>query len=72
MHPVITQAIAAERGRELHAQAAAARRARHLRRSRHGGRTWRFTRLLHGERVPALLPAARPLRGPRPAPANRS
>jgi hypothetical protein len=39
MHPVITQAIAAERARELHAHAAVAGLARHLRRSRRGGRT---------------------------------
>jgi hypothetical protein len=67
MHPVITQAIAAERARELHARAAAAGRARHLRRSRHGGRTWRFTHLPDGGRMPALPSAARPLRGPRSA-----
>ena len=67
MHPVITQAIAAERVRDLHAQAAAARRACHLRRSRPGGRTWRFTRFPGGGRAPALRPAARSLRGPRAA-----
>ncbi len=66
MHPVITQAIAADRARELHAHAAAAGRARYLR-SRHGGHTWRFTRLPRGRRARALLPAARPLRGPRAA-----
>ena len=67
MHPVITQAIAAERARELHAHAAAAGRVGHLRRSRHGGRTWRFTGFPRGERASALPPAARPLRGPRAA-----
>jgi hypothetical protein len=67
MHPVITQAIAAERARELHAKAAAARCARRLRRSLHGGRTWQFTRLPDGGRAPALLPAARPLRDPKAA-----
>ncbi len=67
MHPVITQAIAAERARELHAHAAAAGRARYLRRPRHAGRTWRFTRFARGGRAPALLPADRPLRGPRAA-----
>jgi hypothetical protein len=65
MHPVITQAIAADRARELHAHAAAARLARHLRRSRHGDRTWRFARLSQDSGTPASLPAARPLRGPR-------
>jgi hypothetical protein len=67
MHPVITQAIAAERARELQAHAVAVGRARHLRRSRHGSRTWRFTRLPHDRGTPASLPAARPLRGPRAA-----
>jgi hypothetical protein len=67
MHPVITQAIAAERARELHAHAAVAGLARHLRRSRRGGRTRRFTRLPQERTAPALLPAARPLRNPRAA-----
>ena len=67
MHPVITQAIAAERARELYAHAAAVRRARHLRRSRHGGRPWQFTLLPHGRRTPAMPPAAPALRGPRAA-----
>jgi len=67
MHPVINQAIAAERARELQAYAAAAGRARHLRRSRHGARLWRFTVLPQGGRTPALLPAAGSPRGPRAA-----
>lgn len=67
MHPVITQAIAAERGRELHADAAAAGRARQFRRSRPGGRRWRFASFPRGGRAPAPLSAARPLRGPRAA-----
>jgi hypothetical protein len=55
MHPVITQAIAAERARDLQDYAAAAGLARHLRRSRHGGRAWRLTRVLpRGGRMPAL------------------
>ncbi len=60
MHPVFTQAIVAERTRELHARAAAAGIARQLRRSR---RTWLpvgIARAGHG-------PAALPLRGPRAA-----
>lgn len=67
MHPVITQAMAADRARELHAHAAAAGRARYLRRSRDGGHTWRFPRLPRGRRTQALLPASQPLRGPRAA-----
>jgi hypothetical protein len=64
MHPVISQAIAAERAREFHARAAAAGRARQLRRSAH---TRRPGRLPRGGLGPALLAAARPLRGPRAA-----
>jgi len=67
MHPVITQAIAAERARELQAHAAVAGLARHLRRSRHGSRSRRFTRLPQDGGTLASLPAARPLRGPRAA-----
>lgn len=67
MHPSITQAIAADRAREIHAGAAAARRARQLRRARHGGRTWQFPRVPVGGRAAALLPTARRLRGPRAA-----
>jgi muconolactone delta-isomerase len=62
MHPVITEAIAAQRARELHAHAAAARRAHQLRRSGQVGRVWRFLGFPRGGRVPA-----RPLRGPRAA-----
>jgi hypothetical protein len=64
MHPVITQAIAAERAREFRAYAAAAGRARRLRRSAHARPLMRFPR---GGPGPALLAAARPLRGPRSA-----
>jgi len=67
MYPVITQAIAADRTREIQAYAAAAGRARQLRRSRRAG----HARLLasvagfgHGQ---ASQPAARPLRDPRAA-----
>jgi hypothetical protein len=67
MHPVIAQAIVAERVRGLHAHAAAVGHARQLRRSRHGGRTWWFTRLPRDGRAAALLPAAPPLRGPKAA-----
>jgi hypothetical protein len=61
MHPVMNQAIAAERARELHAYAAAAGRARQLRRSA------RARRLRRGGPGPALLAAARLLRRPRAA-----
>jgi hypothetical protein len=74
MHLLITQAIAADRARELHAHAAAARRARYLRRSRPGGRTWRFTRFPRRARAgfAASGPAtAWPEGSLSPAPANR-
>jgi hypothetical protein len=64
MHPVITQAIAAERAREFRAHAAAAGRARQLRRSAYARL---FRRSPRGGPGPALLAAARPLRGPRSA-----
>ena len=67
MHPVITEAIAAERARELQAHAAVARRADQLSRSRQVRRTWRFFGFLRGQRVPAALPATRPLHGPKAA-----
>jgi hypothetical protein len=67
MHPVITEAIAAQRARELHAHAGAARRAHQLRRSGQVSRTWRFLGFWRGGRVPAATPAARRLRGPRAA-----
>jgi hypothetical protein len=63
MHPVITEAVAAQRARELHAHAAAARHAHQLRRSGQVSRTWRFIGFPRGGRGPA----ARPLRGPRAA-----
>ena len=67
MHPVITEAIVAQRARELHAHAAAARRAHQLRRSGQVSRTWRLLGFPRGGRVPAVLPAAQRLRGPRAA-----
>jgi hypothetical protein len=66
MHPEITQAIAAQRTRELQADGAAARSARHLRRSG-PGRTWRVARPARGGSDPALPRALRPMRGPRAA-----
>jgi hypothetical protein len=67
MHPVITEAIVAQRARELHAHAAAGRRIHQLGRSGQVSRTWRFLGFLRGGRVPAVPPAPRPLRGPRAA-----
>jgi hypothetical protein len=64
MHPVITQAIAAERAREFRAYADAAGRARQFRRSARARLLMRFTRGVPG---PALPAAARPLRSPRSA-----
>jgi hypothetical protein len=64
MHPAIIQAIAAEQVRELRAHAAAAGRARQLRRSRPARL---FTRFPGAGRGPAQRPAAQPLRGPRAA-----
>jgi hypothetical protein len=64
MHPVITQAIAAERAREFRAYAAAPGQTRQLRRSRHG---WGFMAVGRAARSLASTLASWPLRGPRPA-----
>jgi hypothetical protein len=64
MHPVITQAIAAERTRERQASVVAAARARQVWRA---PRARLFTRIPRAARGLMSLPAARPLRGPRPA-----
>jgi hypothetical protein len=61
MHPVISQAIAAERARELQAAAIAVGRADRQRRSRQARRPWLFMGIPVGRRVPASL------RGPRAA-----
>jgi len=66
MHPIIADAIAAERARELQAAATAARRARRLRRSR---RAWLLMGIPDAGHIPVLLSAAGPLRGPRHQPA---
>ena len=67
MHPVIIQAIAAERAREFQALAAAAGQTRQLRRSRRARRGWAFMVIRRaGRRLVSPL-AGRPLRGPRPA-----
>src|SRR5262249_57362288 len=62
MHPIIAEAIAAERARELQAAAPAARRARRLRRSR---RAWLLMGIPDAGHIPVLLSATGPLRGPR-------
>jgi len=67
MHPVTTQAIAAERVREFQAQAAAAGRTRQVRRSRHAGRVWLFLGVLRSRPAPASGPAHRGLGDPRAA-----
>jgi hypothetical protein len=67
MHPVIAQAIAAERTREFRAHAAAAGRTRQLRRSRHARRGWAFIAIRRVGRSSASPLADRPLHGPRPA-----
>ena len=66
MHPVITQAIAAERTKEFLAGAAAAGRGRQLRRSRRAGRRW-LAGGIPGTGRHAARPAAQPLRDPRAA-----
>lgn len=64
MHPVITQAIAAERTREFRAYAAAAGLTRQLPRFRPGRALTALGRVGRGLASPA---PGRPLRGPRPA-----
>ena len=67
MHPVITQAIAAERTREFRAYAAAAARGRQVRRSRRARHTWLAAVIPGSGRGQAARPAPWPLRGPRAA-----
>ena len=67
MYPVITQAIAADRTKEIRAHAQAAGRARQLRRARRTGQARRLVSVAgfgHGQ---ASRPAAQPLRSPRAA-----
>jgi hypothetical protein len=61
MHPVIAQAIVAERIRDIRAHAAVAGRIRQLRRAGQARRMWLFAG------TQASLPAPRSLRGPRAA-----
>jgi hypothetical protein len=65
MHPVITQAVTAERTREIRADAVAARRARWFRQTQQARRMWLFARIPRAGRGPASVPASRPLRHPR-------
>ena len=70
MHPVMTQAVAAERAREFRAYAAAAGQTRQLRRSRRSRRArrgWAFMVIRRAGRGLVSPLAGRPLRGPRPA-----
>jgi len=67
MHPVIAEAIVAERTRDIQAHAVAAGHARRFRRSRHSGRTWISAGISRAGRGRAWLPTPRSLRGPRPA-----
>jgi hypothetical protein len=67
MHPVIAQAIVAERTRDIRAHAADAGRARQLRRAGQTRRTWLFVGTPRAGRAPASLPAPRSLHGPRAA-----
>ena len=60
MHPTITQAIAAERVREIHAHAAAARHGRQLRRSQQAWRRWLPAGVSRAGRGPASLPVRDP------------
>jgi len=67
VHPVTTQAIAAERIREFQARAAAAGRTRQLRSSQRAGRVWLFMGILRSQPASAPRPVHPGLRGPRPA-----
>jgi hypothetical protein len=67
MHPVIAQAIVAERTRDIRAHAADAGRARQLRRAGQARRMWLFVGTPRAGRAAASLPAPRSLHGPRAA-----
>ena len=67
MYPVITQAIAADRTREIQAHAAAAGHSRQLRRSRRAGHKQLLTSVAGTGHGQASRPAPRPLRDPRAA-----
>jgi hypothetical protein len=65
MHPVITQAIAAERTREIRAYAAAAGRGRLLRNSRRSRHMLLAADIPGSGHSQTARPASRPLRDPR-------
>ena len=67
MHPVITQAIAAERVREIHAQATAARHGRQLSRSQQAWRRWLPAAFPRAGRGSASLPVAWAAQDTKPA-----
>jgi hypothetical protein len=66
MHPVITQAVIAERSRDLQASAAAAQQAKEIRRgrrSRQAGRPWAFLRIAWAGHRAKTRRSSRLLRG---------
>jgi hypothetical protein len=70
MHPVITQAVIAERSRDLQASAAAAQQAKEIRRgrrSRQAGRPWAFLHIARAGHGSKTRRAPRLMRGPGPA-----
>jgi len=67
MYTAITQAIAAERTREIQAHAEAAARGRQLRRSRRARHTRPASGIAAAGHSQAPRPAPRPLRDPRAA-----
>ncbi|HYB15512.1 MAG TPA: hypothetical protein VEF71_08575 [Streptosporangiaceae bacterium] len=67
MHPELSQAVAAERGRELRTSAASSRRAAQLRSVRPGRRLLSFIGVPGAEHSRGVRQALRPLRDPRAA-----
>ena len=67
MHPVISQALATERSKELQAYAAACRRVAEIRAARPGRRRLPFIRVAGTAPSTRVLRGLRPLRDPRPA-----
>ena len=67
MHPLIIQAVVAERTKEVQAHAAAAGRARELRRTRRPRHTWLLMAIPRAGRGFAVRPAPGTRRGPRAA-----
>ena len=67
MHPVISQAIAAEHTRDLQASAASCRRMAEIRAARPGRRRLPFIRVAGTGPSTRALRGLRPVRDPRPA-----